>query len=919
MAKAGFLPHTLKSRMTTVVILLVLAATTIVTTLALMLAERDMKAVIGAQQYAVLSSAAAYVDEQLEAKRALLSTLPEGLPPGIHSDPAALQALLLARPAVSAEFFNVVAFDRNGKMVATLRPELKEAAVDAIGRPYFDNTVRTRTGLVSAPFLSRMSGRPIVLMTQPVLDPKGAVAYVVAASIDLQQSDFFGPINALKPGKTGFMFIMTADGILIHHPTPARLLRHINDRPGYNRATEMALRGFEGWTEAKNKDGSEGIYSYKRLKSTNWIVAARFPTDEAFAPLIELRRQAILAASLFAAVAGVVAWLVIHRLLAPLQRLRAQVALLRQGGTDMESLRSGRRDEIGELGEAFYQLTAERAATQERVLASESLVRNILEHAPDAFVSTLPDGTITEWNAQAEQTFGWRRDEALGRNVAELIVPPRLRSAHAAGIMRLASGRGAPHGAYGRRSHQRTRIAALHRDGHEIPVELSVGTLRHDRGVIATAFLHDISERAAHEEQIAASERRIRMIADSMPALVAYLDRDLRYRFTNEHYQHLLGVEPASMLGKTISEVFGTDVYLHWKDQIDAALRGERVHEERDSHELGRSLHLMTDLIPDIGAGGQVLGFYLMAMDITERRSAELTQAASEKRLRLITDHLPALISYIDRDHVLRFGNATFRSWLGLDPASLTARPLADVMGAPAYAKALPALARAFTGQHVCFEHRARLHGDLRTLETTIVPDMRPDGGVAGVYALTQDMSRIKAVEQQLIALARVDALTGIANRRKFEEALQQAMARSKRLARSMALAYLDIDNFKAINDSMGHGAGDEVLKEFASRLIQAVRAVDLVARLAGDEFIIVLENVDQRGEAARLAAKIVAAVRAPFTVAGSPMLVTTSVGLALYQGEGDTQSSLIARADRALYAAKRNGRDCYVVDAEQS
>jgi diguanylate cyclase (GGDEF)-like protein len=240
-------------------------------------------------------------------------------------------------------------------------------------------------------------------------------------------------------------------------------------------------------------------------------------------------------------------------------------------------------------------------------------------------------------------------------------------------------------------------------------------------------------------------------------------------------------------------------------------------------------------------------------------------------------------------------------------------------MGAPAYAKALPALERAFTGQHVCFEHRARLHGDLRTLETTFVPDMRPDGAVAGVYALTQDMSRIKAVEQQLIALARVDALTGIANRRKFEEVLQQAMARSKRLARRMALAYLDIDNFKAINDSMGHGAGDEVLKEFASRLIQAVRAVDLVARLAGDEFIIVLENVDQGGEAAQLAAKIVAAVRAPFTVAGMPMLVTTSVGLALYQGEDDTQSSLIARADRALYAAKRNGRDCYVVDAEQS
>jgi diguanylate cyclase (GGDEF)-like protein/PAS domain S-box-containing protein len=923
MAPAGLLPRTLKSRMTTVVILLVLGATTIVTSVALMLAERDMKAVIGAQQYAVLSTAASYVDEQLEAKRALLSTLPEGLPPGIHSDPAALQALLLARPAVSAEFFNVVAFDRSGKLVATLRPDLKEAGVDAAGLPYFDQTVARRTGLISAPFLSRLSGRPVVLMTQPVLDPRGEVAYVIAAGIDLQQSDFFGPINGLKPGKTGFMFIMTAGGILLHHPTPERLLRNINDRPGYNRATEMALNGFEGWTEAKNKDGNEGIYSYKRLKATDWIVAARYPTDEAFAPLIELRKQAILAASVFAAVAGLVAWLAIERLLAPLERLRARVALLRQGDTDIASLRTGRLDEIGELSEAFYHLTAERAATQERVLASETLVRSILEHAPDAFVSTGPDGTVTEWNAQAEQTFGWRREEALGRNVAELIVPPRMRSAHALGIMRLAAGRSAPDGMAGQRRLQRTRIAAQHRDGHEIPVELSIGTLRHDSGMIATAFLHDISERVAHEERIAASEHHARMIADSMPALVAYLDRDLRYRFTNDYYQVLLGLDPAAMLGKSISDVFGPAVYLNWKDQMAAALRGERVHEERDSVQMGRALHLMTDLVPDVDASGQVHGIYLMSMDITQRRNAELTQAASEKRLQLITDHVPALISYIDREHVLRFGNATFQHWLGLDPASLAGRPLRDVMGTAAYGKTLPHLARAFTGQRVCFEHRARLHGDLRTLETTFVPDERSDGGVAGVYALTQDMSRIKAVEQQLIELARVDALTGIANRRKFEEVLQQAMARSQRLARRMALAYLDIDNFKTINDSLGHGAGDDVLKEFASRLIQSVRAVDLVARLAGDEFIIVLENVDQGGEAAQLAAKIVHAVRAPFTVNGSPMQVTTSIGVALYkggsEGVGETASSLIARADRALYDAKRNGRDCYVVDAEQS
>ncbi|CAN7339667.1 diguanylate cyclase [Pseudoduganella sp. LjRoot289] len=898
--------------MTTVVILLVLGATTIVTTVALLLAERDMKGVIGAQQYAVLSSAAAYVDEQLEAKRAILATLPEGLPPGIHSEPAALQALLEARPVVRAEFFNLVAFDRSGKQVASSRPELGESGVEAAGRPYFDNTVKTKEGLVSAPFLSRLSGRPIVLLTQPLLDPQGEIAYVITASIDLQKSDFFGPINALRPGKTGFMYIMTADGILIHHPTASRLLHHIHERPGSNRATDMALKGFEGWTEAKNKDGSEGIYSYRRLKTTNWIVGARYPTDEAFAPLIELRKQAILAATVFAAVAGLLAWLLIDRLLAPLQQLRGNLAQISQGGAAIESLRSHRKDEIGELGDAFYRLTAERAEAQERTLESETLVRNILEHAPDAFVSVDAQGNVTEWNAQAERTFGWRRAEAIGRDVAELIVPPGQRGAHAAGMMRFA-GLGA-----GPLINNRVRVSALHRDGHEIPIELSIGALRHGSAFLATAFLHDVSERVAYEEKIAAGERRARMIADSMPALVAYVDRHRRYQFTNDHYQYLLGLDPRSMLGRTMDEVFGPAVYRRWEDKIQAALRGERVHEERESEQMGRTMHMMVDMVPDVRPDGEVAGFYLMSMDITHRKNAELTQAASEKRLRLITDHLPALISYIDRDdrkYLLRFGNATFQRWLGIDPASLSARPLQEVMGATGYRHCLPYLKRAFGNEVVCFELRARLHGDLRTLETTFVPDVRPDGSVAGVYALTQDMSRIKAVERQLIELARIDALTGIANRRKFEEALDQATERSKRHGRRIALAYLDIDNFKAINDSLGHGAGDEVLKEFAGRLVGAVRAVDLVARLAGDEFIVLFEDVDQAGEAAQLAAKIVAMVRDGFMLAGGPVKVTTSVGIALYHGEGESQASLISRADRALYAAKRKGRDCYVVD----
>ncbi|MRV73602.1 PAS domain S-box protein [Duganella sp. FT92W] len=908
---ARLFPLTLKARMATVVILLVLGATTIVTTVALLLAERDMKSVIGSQQYAVLSTAAAYVDEQLENKRALLATLPEGLPPGAHADPGAMQRLLESRPIARGEFFNIIVFDRSGQLVATLRPDFNETRVSASAQPYFENTVQSRKGLVSEPFLSRLSGRPVVVLTQPVLDKAGDVAFVIVGSIDLQKSDFFGPINALKPGKTGFMFIMTADGVLIHHPTQSRLLQHINARPGYNRATEMALAGFEGWTEAKNKDGAEGIYAYKRLRTTGWIVGARYPTAEAFEPLIELRRRAILAASAFAAVAGVLSWFAISRLLAPLQRLRTGLAKIRDDDADIALLRMKRKDEIGELAEAIYSLTAERSEALAHARDNESLVRNILQHAPDAFIGSDQQGRIVEWNAQAERTFGWSREEAMGRGIAELMVPPAMRKAHNAGMERFARTGGGP------LINSRVRVHALHRDGREIPVELSIGALRHGDEHMATAFLHDVSERVAYEEKIAAGERRARMIADSMPALVAYIDRDLRYRFTNDHYQYLLGLDPRSMLGKTVPEVFGPDLYQLWEDQISKTLRGERVHIERRSTELGMAMHMMVDLVPDIGEDGVVAGFYLMAMDITQRKEAELTQAASEKRLRLITDNLPVLISYLDHERKLRFGNATYQRWMHIDPTAVLGHTLVDIIGTHQYAKCAPYLDRAYRGEVVSFELRTLLHGEVRTLDTTFVPDMQPDGTVAGVYALSHDMTRVKAVEEQLIELARMDTLTGIANRRKFDEVLWQAMERCRRQRSTMALAYLDIDNFKTINDTLGHGAGDEVLKAFAARLLGTVRGIDTVARLAGDEFVIVFENISHPAEAAALAAKVVGAVREALELPGGLMQITTSLGIACYSGGKESQQELIARADRALYAAKRKGRNCYEMETQ--
>jgi diguanylate cyclase (GGDEF)-like protein/PAS domain S-box-containing protein len=780
MAVFATLPRSLKFRMTVVVVMLVLAATLIVTLVALLLAERDMKSVIGNQQFALLSSAAAQVDAQIAARKVLLATLADTIPLEAGHDAAAMQAFVDRNPVARKEFLNLHIFNRQGMLLRTEGEHVESTpTLNPRTRAYLEGALAAGKTVISPPYKSVLTGLPSIMILQPVRDAQGRIVMLLGGSIDLTNSVFLEQIAEQKPGETGFMFIMTTDGILLHHPDHKRLLEHINARPGYNRATDMALRGFEGWTEAVNKEGSEGIYAYKHLQSINWIIGVRFPVDEAFAPMIQMRRHAMLAAAVFAAIAGMMAWLAIQTLFKPLGSLHRNIADIRSGAAGIGVLQRQRDDEIGELSVAFHELMAER---------------------------------------------------------------------------------------------QR------------------------------------------YEQQIAASEKRLRTIADSLPAIVAYIDSDLRYRFTNEHFRRLMGLDPRSMLGKTIADVMGKEFAASVACFNQAALRGQRVHYEREGYHNGAQRQMMGDMVPDIAADGTVSGFYLMALDITERKNAELRQAASEKRLKLLTDNLPVLIAYLDHERKFQFLNATFQHWFGIDPQTLIGRHLVEGIGNDQYYVAEPHLDQAYQGQAATYELKARIGDDLHTLETTFLPELGMNGKVLGIYSLTHDTTRMKEIEERLTQLARIDSLTCIANRLMFEELLPLAIARARRHRKPLALAYLDIDYFKEINDTLGHGAGDQVLKEFADRLIASVRASDTVARLAGDEFVIVFEQVANVEEAARLAGKIVDAMHAPFTLHGAPHHVTTSIGLALHEGDDETPAALLARADSALYTAKRDGRDRYTV-----
>ncbi|MEF2265165.1 diguanylate cyclase [Janthinobacterium sp. LS2A] len=295
---------------------------------------------------------------------------------------------------------------------------------------------------------------------------------------------------------------------------------------------------------------------------------------------------------------------------------------------------------------------------------------------------------------------------------------------------------------------------------------------------------------------------------------------------------------------------------------------------------------------------------------VAEREIAEAQTRDSERRLKLLTDHVPVVIVYIDREHRYQFINATFERWFGVSARESLMHSMREVLGEEAYQLREQHLLRAFAGEEVDYEFTVDNEAGERTFHTSYVPDVGESGAVEGVYGLIHEITKTKAMHTALQFAAATDTLTGIANRRRFDEQLAQSMQRTRATRAPMALAYLDIDRFKAINDSLGHKAGDEVLKEFASRLVRSVRASDLVARLAGDEFVIILQGVNGAAEVRQVGAKIVDAIRQPFELASGPLPVTTSIGIAIFREGTLTPAQLLDLADQALYAAKGQGRD---------
>ena len=295
---------------------------------------------------------------------------------------------------------------------------------------------------------------------------------------------------------------------------------------------------------------------------------------------------------------------------------------------------------------------------------------------------------------------------------------------------------------------------------------------------------------------------------------------------------------------------------------------------------------------------------------ITERRQTEEALRNAEEKYRLLVENINDIFYMLDNQ-----GNITF-----ISPAveRLTLYKMSELVGKPVFPLVhpddLPGLLESFnqlvSGQLVPWEFRL-LDKDGRVIFVrTSRQLLYKDGKVIGITAVMTDMTERKQMEQKLEEMATHDFLTGLPNRVLLTDRFTMSAALAQRNKERLAVMSLDLDRFKTINDTLGHEAGDQVLKTISTRLTAIIRASDTLARIGGDEFILVMLETNHPKDATAIAKKILAAFKEPLLIDGHQVLLSTSIGIATYPEEGQDMETLVKKSDAALYYSKGHGRN---------
>jgi len=555
---------------------------------------------------------------------------------------------------------------------------------------------------------------------------------------------------------------------------------------------------------------------------------------------------------------------------------------------------------VKNLGSLLGRVT-ERKRVEEAFRESEQRLRKLSEAAFEGIVF-LEGGTILECNTTFAAMFGYSHDELIGAPVIDLIVPEDTKTV----TKNITKGF---EGVY--------EINAIRKDGSTLRIEAhGMSTLYHGRPARVTA-IRDITERNRAAEALRESEKNLRDITSTIGQGVVVTDTSLLVTFSNPEASRLLGWSEDELIGVNAHEKFhylNADGSRHPMGQC-IALRAMRTKKNIFDFEdvfvkKDGTIFPVSFTSTCLENDGEISGVVMVFSDITERkRVQEKLQLAS-----MVVNTATEGVMVTDADTIIQSVNPAFtqitgysaKEAIGQKPSMLRS----DRHDKKFYEKMWDGILKTGRWQGEIWNRRKNGEGYPQRLTITAIKDSK--NNTVQYASVFRDITELKQSEMEIEYKAYHDALTGLSNRQLFYDRLEQAIVRARRAGGMFAVLFIDVDDFKNVNDSLGHAVGDLLLQGMAVRLVGCAREEDTVSRLGGDEFTIIVENLGAEQEVTHVAQRVLASLSEPFNYKSDDLFVSVSIGIALYPDNGSTHEELIKNADIAMYSVKNRGKKNY-------
>ncbi len=554
---------------------------------------------------------------------------------------------------------------------------------------------------------------------------------------------------------------------------------------------------------------------------------------------------------------------------------------------------------------ALVDLTGQRA--KDRALQQlNGFLTAIVQNSPVAIYTTDRDGAINFWNPAAERTFGFTRDQAVGRRAPFIPLDKNeearlLRERVLAGEVL-----------------EGLELERVRADGSPIVIRAAAAPLRGEGDERITGLLVacvDITEARRAAGELERHLHFTRALLDAIPNPVYYKDREGRYQVHNRAWGDLFG-SGGNWIGKTVFDMFEPALAAQHQERDRALLErpSSTTYEALVPDAEGQTRQMLYNKVSFVDQRGEVAGLIGVITDVTHYKETERALEASEARFRVLTESSLDLISVMEEDGKILYQSAALRNLVGYDPAETIGKNVYDLVHRDDVEVVRAALRRIVdtrqSSEPIEFRIRHR-DGAWRTFES-LGTNCLANPHIRGVVFNSRDVTDRKVIQQRIQHLAYHDNLTGLPNRSLLQDRLAHSIARAERGGRKVAVLFIDLDNFKNINDTLGHDVGDELLRQVSRRLTECVRLEDTIARQGGDEFIVLLDSLEDSRGASVVAQKILNALRLPFLLGGGEQHASGSVGIALYPEDGKDAQTLMKNADTAMFHGKGLGKNTY-------